>query len=143
VAHILVAADSDRVIDQVQAALGGPDVRWTVCRSGKQVRPAVAAAAATKDEPQLAVLDLQMGAMGGMAVCFDLRLEESGGRLPHVPVVMLLDRSADEFLARRSNADGWLVKPLDLLRLRKAAKVVLAGGTYAEGPPTGDPAPAG
>ena len=29
---------------------------------------------------------------------------------------MLLDRDADVFLARRSDADGWLVKPLDAFR---------------------------
>ena len=55
--------------------------------------------------------------MGGMATCMDLRLEESGGRLPHVPVLMLLDRRADVFLARRAGADGWVVKPLDSIRL--------------------------
>ena len=36
------------------------------------------------------VLDLQIGNMGGMATCLDLRLEESADRLPHVGVLMLL-----------------------------------------------------
>ena len=44
----------------------------------------------------------------------------------------LLDRTADVHLARRSGADGWLVKPLDPLRLRKAVRTVLAGGSYQE-----------
>ena len=48
------------------------------------------------------MLDLQIGNMGGMAACMALHLEESGGRLPHLPVLMLLDRQADVFLARRS-----------------------------------------
>ena len=65
------------------------------------------------------MLDLQIGNMGGIAVTMDLRLEESGDRLPHVPVIVLLDRKADLHLARRSGADGWLVKPLDALRLRE------------------------
>ena len=46
---------------------------------------------------------------------------------------MLLDRIADVFLARRSGADGWLVKPLDPLRLRRAVRAVLRGDTYHEG----------
>jgi two-component system nitrate/nitrite response regulator NarL len=50
--------------------------------------------------------------------------------VPHFPVLMLLDRSADLFLARRSMADGWLVKPLDAFRLRRAAEALLAGGEY-------------
>ena len=54
--------------------------------------------------------------MGGMAVTMALRLDESAGMLPHVPVLMLLDRRADVHLARRSGADGWLIKPLDPLR---------------------------
>ncbi len=34
---------------------------------------------------------------------------------------MLLDRAHDVFLARRRDADGWIVKPLDAFRLRRAA----------------------
>jgi DNA-binding NarL/FixJ family response regulator len=62
----------------------------------------------------------------------NLRLDESGGRLPRVPVVMLLDRAADVHLARRSGADGWLVKPIDSLRLRRAVSEVRAGRTWHE-----------
>jgi DNA-binding response OmpR family regulator len=71
--------------------------------------------------------------MGGMAACMDLRLEYGAGRLPDVAVLMLLDREADVFLARRSDADGWLVKPLDAFRLRRAAAALLDGGDYHEG----------
>jgi hypothetical protein len=62
-----------------------------------------------------------------------LRLDESAGVIGHVPVLMLLDRRADLHLARRSGAEGWLVKPLDALRLRRAADAVVAGGVYTEG----------
>jgi DNA-binding response OmpR family regulator len=68
-----------------------------------------------------------------MAVTLALRLDESAGTLPHVPVIMVLDRVADVFLARRSGAQGWMVKPLDPLRLDRALKVVVAGGSYREG----------
>lgn len=80
--------------------------------------------------PDLVVVDLQMGNMGGMAVCLELRLEESYGALSHVPVLMLLDRRADVFLARRSGAEGWLVKPLDPVRIRRAVDALLGGVTY-------------
>jgi hypothetical protein len=46
---------------------------------------------------------------------------------------MLLDRAADVFLARRSEADGWLIKPIDAFRLRKAAFALMGGGSYHEG----------
>jgi len=40
-------------------------------------------------------------------------------------VLMLLDREADVHLAKRSGADGWLVKPLDALRLQLAARSIV------------------
>ncbi len=82
--------------------------------------------------PDLAILDLQVGSMGGMAVTMSLRLDESGDLLPHVPVLMLLDRAADVFMARRSGAEGWLIKPLDPLRLARAVETVTAGGVFTE-----------
>jgi len=47
----------------------------------------------------------------------------------------LLDREADVFLAQRSGAEAWLVKPLDALRLRKAVSAAAAGESYTEGVP--------
>ena len=73
---------------------------------------------------------MQIGTMGGVAVALDLRLEVDAGRLEAVPVLLLLDRRADVFLARRSGVEGWLVKPLDPLRVRRAVRAVLAGETW-------------
>ena len=128
--HILLATDADWIVDEVVAALGDDDVHFTVCRDGRAVSRQV-------DErmPDLAILDLQIGSMGAMAVTMALRLDESAGVVGHVPVLMLLDRRADLHLARRSGAEGWLVKPLDALRLRRAADAVLGGGAYTEGLP--------
>jgi two-component system nitrate/nitrite response regulator NarL len=124
---ILVATDADWIRDEVEAALAAPDVTVRWVRHGMEVPPAVA-----DTPPDLAVLDLQIGNMGGMATCMALHLEAGAGRLPRVPVLMLLDRSADIFLARRSDADGWLIKPLDAFRIRKAATALMAGDRYEE-----------
>lgn len=113
--HVLIATDAAWVLDEVKAALEGPGVSFTVCRNGRDVVPAV-----TARMPDVAILDLQIGTMGGMAVTMALRLDESAGALDHVPVVMLLDRTADIHLARRSGAESWLVKPLDPIRIREA-----------------------
>jgi DNA-binding response OmpR family regulator len=128
--HILLATDADWIVHEVTAALGGPDTTFTVCRDGRVVSDQV-----RERQPDLAVLDLQVGSMGGMAIAMALRLDESGGTLPHVNVVMLLDRTADLYLAQRSTADGWLIKPLDALRLQRAAAAVTGGQTYFEGIP--------
>ena len=126
VPEVLIASDEEWVREDVKEILSTmPDTTVRKVASGAAVVPAV-----QERRPDLVVADLQIGNMGGMAVCMDLRLEESGGRAPHVPVLLLLDRRADVFLARRADAEGWLVKPLDPIRLRKAVSALVQGGTY-------------
>jgi len=129
-----VASDAPSVRADVIAVLEGPDVEIITARTGPEVL-----AAAAEHEVALAILDFQMGNMGAMAVCLELHLEASYDNLPHVPVLMLLDRRPDVFMARRSEAEGWVVKPLDPIRLRRAITALLAGGTYHDDsyqPPT-------
>ncbi|CAN5846735.1 response regulator [soil metagenome] len=126
--ELLIVTDADWIADEVDAALGGDDTEVDRLHAGAEVLAAVAGWT-----PDLVVLDLQSGNMGGFATCMDLRLEEGAGRLPRIPVLMLLDRDADVFLARRCDADGWMVKPLDAFRLRKAAQALLDDGSYHEG----------
>jgi DNA-binding response OmpR family regulator len=125
VPDVLIACDADWVRDDVLAVLTEPGVTVRRVTAGIDVLPAV-----VEMEPDLVILDQQIGNMGGMAACLDLRLEDGAGRLPRVPVLMLLDRRADVFLARHADADGWVVKPLDAIRLRLAVDALLAGGTY-------------
>ena len=122
---ILVVSDSQAVRDDVKAVIDDTDMTVRELTHGAEVVPAVRDAA-----PDLVILDLQIGKMGGMATCMELHLEEGAGRLDHVPVLMLLDRRADVFLAERSAAQGWVVKPLDPLRLRRAVRQVMDGGTF-------------
>jgi len=122
--HILVATDADYVVNDVTAALGGPDVSFSVVREGRDVSRVIA-----QRHVDLAVLDLQIGSMGGMAATMALRLDESAGRAPHVKVLMLLDRAADTHLAKRSAADAWLVKPIDPLALKRTARLAMEGPT--------------
>jgi DNA-binding response OmpR family regulator len=122
---ILVASDAPSVRAEVAATAGRPDITLREASSGPAVMAEVARAL-----PDLVVVDLQMGNMGGMAVCLELRLEASYGKIDDVPVLMLLDRRPDVFIARRSGAEGWVVKPLDPIRLRRAISALLEGGTY-------------
>jgi DNA-binding response OmpR family regulator len=130
--RVLLVMEVDWLVDEVIAALGGADTSFTVCGDGRQVSKQVAAVAAEGGAYDLAVVDLQIGSMGGVAVTMALRLDASAGRLPAVPVLLLLDRVADVHLAKRCGAEGWLVKPLDPLRLRRAAHAVARGSTYTE-----------
>ncbi len=133
--NVLVATDADSILHAVDAALGGSHTVFRV-RKGADVAAAVA-----EVDPVVVLLDLQIGNMGGIAACLDLRLEERAGRLGARRILILLDREADIFLARRAEADGWLVKPLDAFRLRRAVSTVLKVGMYTEGLPVDAPAP--
>ncbi len=126
---VLLATDSDDIFSAVDSALGTDDTMVYRVREGQHVLPVV-----EEKRPDLVILDLQIGNMGGIAACLALRQEEGVDRLPKRPVALLLDREADGFLARQSRADGWLVKPLDPLRLRRLASTLLDDGTYFEGP---------
>ena len=82
--HILLATDAQWVLDEVLAALGTPDTSFSVVRNGRDVPLVIA-----QRTPDLAILDLQIGSMGAMAVTMDLRLDHSDGRIPSIPVLML------------------------------------------------------
>jgi CheY-like chemotaxis protein len=124
---ILVASDLATLRREIEAVISGPDVQVRSVTSGPEVVSFVA-----EESPDLVIVDMQMGNMGGMAVCLELRLQESYDAIEHIPVLMLLDRRPDVFLARRSGAEGWLVKPLDPLRLRRAVAALLQDGTFAD-----------
>ncbi len=76
--------------------------------------------------PELVILDMQIANMGGLAVAIDLRLEGAAGRIPDVSILLLLDREADRFLAKRVDADAELVKPVDPGTLRRTVERLLA-----------------
>src|SRR4051812_985072 len=117
---VLVAADAEWVRKQVRAAFVAPGQEVVEVTRGQDVRAAFA-----EHEPDLVILDMQIGNMGGVAVAIDLRLEESAGRLDRANIMLLLDREADRFLAQRADVDVELVKPVDAGILRRAAKQLL------------------
>ena len=131
--HVLVATDAQWVVDEIVAALSGPETSFTVCRNGRDVTDVVMART-----PDIAILDLQSGSMGGMAVAMNLRHDESSGAMPRVPILMVLDRQADVFLARRSGADSWIVKPLDALSIKRGVACALTPALDDTADETGD-----
>lgn len=117
---VLVASHADSVRNEVRAALVGPGFQVAEVSRGQDVREAVA-----RQNPDLVIVDMQISNMGGVAVTIDLRLEESADRLGHVPVLLLLDREADRFLAHQAGAEAMLLKPVDAGTLRRTVRKVL------------------
>jgi DNA-binding NarL/FixJ family response regulator len=124
-AQIVLISDASVVLDELLAVVDNGEHTITSLRNADLLRKTV-----DELEPDLVITDCQVQNMGGIAICHDLKLEESGGRLPQVPVLILLDRRADVFLANRSGAEGYLIKPLDPIRLRRSVESLLSGGTY-------------
>jgi DNA-binding response OmpR family regulator len=127
VSDVLIATDADWIYDEVDAALADDDTRVVRVRAGREVSAAVA-----ELQPGLIVLDLQIGNMGGIAAALNLEQEFEDRDTLRPPILLLLDRPADVPLARRTGLEGWLVKPIDSFRLRRAARALLADGTYHE-----------
>ncbi|MGI9647156.1 MAG: response regulator transcription factor [Acidimicrobiia bacterium] len=117
---ILVVADTPWVKNDVHAALSLP---------GYEIRdhedPRSLADAVSEFAPDAVLIDLQVASMGGMAMARSLKEAALAPGFPEVPVVLLLDRSADAFLAKRAAADAWLQKPFDTEELRSTVAAVL------------------
>ncbi|MGH8928950.1 MAG: response regulator [Acidimicrobiia bacterium] len=111
---LLLVADSLWVRNDVAASL--PSADWSIHHAD----PRVVVEAAVKHPPSAVVVDMQVGSMGGMAVVRRLRDAMAMGQLPRAPVILLLDRSADRFIAKRSGADGSLIKPFTAQQMKEA-----------------------
>ncbi|MEM9463863.1 MAG: hypothetical protein AAGA90_00735 [Actinomycetota bacterium] len=118
--NILLATDSDSLADEVEAAVAGMHLLHRV-RAGVDVVPAIG-----EVEPDLVLLDLQIGNMGGVAACLAVRQREEMGDLDERPILLLLDRDVDLFLANEARADGHLVKPLDAFAIMRAVETHLS-----------------
>jgi DNA-binding response OmpR family regulator len=116
--RILVVADEPWVRNEVHAALsiGANELI-------DHDDPETAASTAAETSADVAIVDLQVASMGGMALTRAMR-----DRVEPVPVVLLLDREADSFLANRAGASAWVTKPFTAAALRAAVETA-AGAT--------------
>ena len=117
---VLVVADTPWVTNDVHAALSLPGFELADHHDPRTLIDAV-----TAFEPDVAVIDLQVASMGGMAMTRSLKEAALAPEFPDLPIVLLLDRSADTFLARRAAASAWVQKPFDSAELREAVAAVL------------------
>ena len=119
--RIVVIADEAWARNEVHAALTEPD--YTLIDHDD---PRTAFDLIETESPDAVVIDLQVKSMGGMAVARDLRQRAALSEQESVPVVLLLDRAADGFLAKRAGADGWVTKPFTAHDLRTAIDQAIA-----------------
>jgi DNA-binding response OmpR family regulator len=116
----LVVADESWVRNEVHAAITEPDAELI-----DHDDPTTAADAAVEHGVDALIVDLQLKAMGGMAVTRAVRTATGSRDSAGLPVVLLLDRSADAFLARRAGARAWVTKPFTSYDLGEALRQAL------------------
>jgi len=116
---ILVVADTPWVTNDVHAALGLPGFEMHDHRDPRTLIEQV-----MQFEPDLAIIDMQVAAMGGMAMARALKEAAYRSGSGELPVIILLDRSVDAFLAKRAAADAWVAKPFTAAQLRDAVAAV-------------------
>ena len=116
--NVLLVCDVPWVRNQVRAALSG---------AGDIVEitdPYQVEVVATSEGGDLAIVDMQVGSMGGMAITRALK----GVSPDFGPIILLLDRRADAFIAKRAGADAWLLKPFSAQELRAAIESAVPVG---------------
>lgn len=109
----LLVTDASWVANDVRAALAVDN--WEISLLDD---PKLAADVVDHLRPAAIIIDMQVQSMGGMAIIRSVRGAFQDSPLPRV--VLLLDRSADRFLARRALADAAVLKPIVADELRQA-----------------------
>ena len=127
-ARILVVDDEEAIAEAVRARLASEGYEVAVVGDGPQ-----AVETASRERPDLVVLDLMLPGMDGLEVCAAIQRERP------VPVLMLTARAGEDDMARgfASGADDYLTKPFSLRELslrvgailRRAERARPDGGT--------------
>lgn len=109
----LVVADGSWVTNEVRSALSTGSWQIEEINDSRTVTDRL-----EESRVDAVIIDMQVGSKGGMAVVRSIRQDTDPADRPRM--ILLLDRSADEFLARRAGADAAVLKPFDAPELRKA-----------------------
>lgn len=105
---ILIVSGGPKVTSQITTALLGEDFSYVEVRT-----PQRAFKVLEEDNSfDLILADCDTHPTGGFYLSREVRLRVAdGAELP--PVVLLVSRPQDEYLARWAEADAWIVKPVD------------------------------
>lgn len=121
---ILLIADADWVRNDISAAIADPGTSLTSVDD-----PGEGVSLAAERRFDLIAIDMQIRSTGGMATVRMFKDAMFRNEISRVPVVLLLDRSADVFLAKRAGADAHLLKPFTSQQLRAVMSDLLTEGS--------------
>ncbi|CAM4252502.1 response regulator transcription factor [Kibdelosporangium persicum] len=120
--RLLVVDDEATVRELLSATLRFAGFRVTSAATGAE-----AVAAATREPPDLVLLDVMLPDMDGFEVVQRLRERRPDGRGGPVPVLFLTarDRQADKITGLSLGADDYVTKPFDLEELIARIRAIL------------------
>lgn len=138
--NVLLVADDERVAAQVQAALIGTE-GLVVERVGTPARALSQIDEGGEGAYDIVLADADTAPEGGFSLARGIKDRHKMG-VDTPPVVLLLARAVDRFLSDWSQADAYLLKPVDPFDLAEVLASLVAG----EGVPAlprvgGDPVP--
>ena len=110
---VLVVADGAWVTNEVRSALAVGS--WEI---EEMTDPRAVTGRLEASRVDAVIVDMQVGSKGGMAVVRSIRQATDEHDRPRT--VLLLDRTADGFLARRAGASAAVLKPINAAELRAA-----------------------
>lgn len=119
--NVLLVADAEWVRNDIEAAITDPTSSVTVLDD-----PTAAGAVAGQASFDLIVVDMQVRSMGGMAIVRLLRDAMATHDIEPAPILLLLDRAADAFLAKRAGASAHLIKPISAQAFRRIVDSLIA-----------------
>ena len=117
--HVLVVSDDERVRDE--ACFGfAPSLEVELARDARDALERM-----RLEVPVVVVIDMHTGSAGGFALSKDMHADP---RLQRVPVLMLLERDQDEWLAKQAGAGLIRTKPIDTTDLVADALSLIPSG---------------
>jgi DNA-binding response OmpR family regulator len=109
--RVLVVSDDPQIIEESRFAFPA-DVSVESVRDSREAK-----ARLVDPGCDIVVVDLRTGSAGGYDLSKDMQYT---GDAPSIPVLLLLDRAQDAWLAKQSGASAYLVKPLDAGELARS-----------------------
>ncbi|SES05573.1 response regulator [Salisediminibacterium halotolerans] len=121
---ILLADDHGVLLSGIQLMLTN-EADWSICAACHSGEEAVAAA--SKHEPDIAIMDISMPGIGGIEAAKQMKAAS-----PQTKILMLSMYSEEDYLRRalEAGASGYVLKKAVDTELIGAVKTVLAGETY-------------
>lgn len=106
--RIVVVTNDPRLAEVARYGFA-PDFEVEVVGDAREALAAMARAA-----PSVAVVELRAGSAGGFALARDMHQND---RLKDVPILMVLEREQDSWLAKQAGADAIRTKPVGVAEL--------------------------